>query len=94
MVPGRPRMQESNSCFHCLKQFKLHRPRHHCRNCGCSCCGPCSAPHKIRLPWFGYKAPQRICAGCAHELGVATSWTLKDYVLRGWMTKAHKTKWV
>lgn len=48
-------------CHVSLAKWRL-RPRHHCRRCGRSVCGACSAAHADLEGWRG---PQRVCSACA-----------------------------
>ncbi|XP_020854544.1 lateral signaling target protein 2 homolog isoform X1 [Phascolarctos cinereus] len=50
-------------CTACQTPFSLTRRRHHCRNCGKIFCSRCSSK-SVRLPWFGYMKPVRVCAHC------------------------------
>lgn len=54
---------ESKICMICGKQFRLWRPRHHCRMCGRLVCASCS-PYQKELVSLGYKKPVRVCTMC------------------------------
>jgi len=62
-----PVFQEDSECAGCGEAFSWARGRHHCRNCGSSLCGSCTAMWE-RLPHYGYYTPQRVCQGCVEEL--------------------------
>lgn len=69
------RSWEATSCMRCTMPFSFFVPKHHCRRCGCSVCGSCSAgtlvldqwlapikPHELRKSIS--ETPQRVCDGC------------------------------
>jgi hypothetical protein len=61
-----PRNKEAKRCYDCLKNFGLF-DRHHCRNCGNSCCQECSQFTRD-IPQFGLQVV-RVCGPCAFNLG-------------------------
>eukprot|EP00520_Triparma_pacifica_P002208 CAMPEP_0118652746 /NCGR_PEP_ID=MMETSP0785-20121206/11475_1 /TAXON_ID=91992 /ORGANISM="Bolidomonas pacifica, Strain CCMP 1866" /LENGTH=303 /DNA_ID=CAMNT_0006545269 /DNA_START=74 /DNA_END=982 /DNA_ORIENTATION=+ len=62
-----PIWQESDACNICTATFAVLRPRHHCRNCGCSVCSECSKntwPSRC-LPDYNLKSENvRVCDSC------------------------------
>ena len=69
------RSWETAGCMRCTAAFSLLAPKHHCRYCGCTVCGDCSAgrlvldrylaprkPHEVRHT--SSETPQRVCDGC------------------------------
>lgn len=47
-----PAFRERDACGHCATVFQRPlRRRHHCRNCGESCCKKCLSSTKRRIPW-------------------------------------------
>lgn len=58
---------EATVCMRCKKsQFTVINRRHHCRNCGAVCCGPCSNK-KWLIPTMSSK-PVRVCVDCYEKL--------------------------
>lgn len=68
-VPPRslaPAFKESGNCATCRVVFQRmsKRSRHHCRNCGESCCKKCLSKVKYAMPWYSIFKPQKICLVC------------------------------
>lgn len=68
-VPPRsnaPAFKESGNCATCRVAFQRmsKRSRHHCRNCGESCCKKCLSKVKYAMPWYSIFKPQKICLVC------------------------------
>lgn len=60
-----PAFNAHNACVFCLQPFHLRiRRRHHCRNCGESCCKMCLSAEKYPIPWFNMTKPQKVCQIC------------------------------
>eukprot|EP01050_Picozoa_sp_SAG11_P009126 SAG11_NODE_839_length_6916_cov_7.427314_5_plen_427_part_00 len=59
--------EEGGSCSVCSAAFTTLMRRHHCRECGRSCCGVHSE-HERALPWRGQHAPVRVCDHCTIRL--------------------------
>ena len=51
------------SCQCCATKFSMMNRRHHCRRCGCLCCGSCSGKKAVQG-----KAKLRVCDGCYNFL--------------------------
>uniref|UniRef100_A0A336MW48 CSON005030 protein n=1 Tax=Culicoides sonorensis TaxID=179676 RepID=A0A336MW48_CULSO len=63
----KPNNNEATVCMRCKKsQFTVINRRHHCRNCGAVCCGPCSNK-KWLIPSMSTK-PVRVCLDCYDKL--------------------------
>lgn len=59
-----PAFKKRANCFTCRSKFRVNRIRHHCRNCGESCCRKCLSDVKRPIPWQGKNKPQKICVMC------------------------------
>jgi len=61
-----PEFKKRPHCFMCKSKFKRvgGRRRHHCRNCGESCCKKCVSEAKHAIPWQGKRKPQKVCMMC------------------------------
>jgi len=59
-----PEFKKRQNCFTCRARFKATRRRHHCRNCGESCCKKCMSQTKHAIPWQGKNKPQKVCVMC------------------------------
>lgn len=61
-----PAFKESGNCATCRVVFQRmsKRSRHHCRNCGESCCKKCLSKVKYAMPWYSIFKPQKICLVC------------------------------
>jgi len=61
-----PEFAKRPHCFMCKSKFKRlgGRRRHHCRNCGESCCKKCVSEAKHAIPWQGKRKPQKVCMMC------------------------------
>jgi hypothetical protein len=55
-----------SACTICLRRFSTFVPRHHCRKCGQSVCGPCS-PDKRQLTEYGFDGLVRHCSVCISD---------------------------
>ena len=53
----------------CRSAFKASNRRHHCRHCGRIVCADCS-PHKLAIPKFGIRKPERVCNDCEPVLAL------------------------
>ena len=63
-----PVWETASLCSICNGTFAVLRPRHHCRNCGCSVCSECSGrtwPSRCLPATFGCKGDVRICDCCS-----------------------------
>lgn len=58
-----PAFAERKNCYSCGKRFRIALPRHHCRSCGRSVCGPHSR-NFAALPHIGYTNAVRCCDAC------------------------------
>lgn len=56
--------QATSVCQLCGKSFTLVRPRHHCRFCGRSVCGQCSA-HRVQSEFSKHR--KRMCTHCFED---------------------------
>ncbi|DAZ92721.1 TPA: hypothetical protein N0F65_001778 [Lagenidium giganteum] len=55
-----PTFQERQACGRCATKFAMPlRRRHHCRNCGESCCHKCMSATKRPIPWSQAAATQK-----------------------------------
>lgn len=60
-----PAFKKRANCFTCRSKFRVNRLRHHCRNCGESCCRKCLSEVKRPIPWQeGKPKPQKVCLLC------------------------------
>lgn len=59
-----PDFKKRTSCVTCRSKFRVNRLRHHCRNCGESCCRKCLSEVKRPIPWQGQPKPQKVCLVC------------------------------
>ncbi|KAF1314229.1 Myosin-like protein, partial [Globisporangium splendens] len=59
-----PEFKKRQNCFTCRARFNVTRRRHHCRNCGESCCKKCVSQAKHEIPWQGKNKPQKVCVMC------------------------------
>jgi hypothetical protein len=67
-----PQSKDAKKCHHCQKPFGfMMSGRHHCRNCGNSCCQSCSQNTRD-IPQHGL-ARARVCGPCAKELDIAAT---------------------
>jgi len=57
-------------CMLCREPFTATRRRHHCRHCGTTVCGTCSA-RRAPIAKFAIKEPVRLCSTC-HPIVLAT----------------------
>jgi hypothetical protein len=57
-------------CMLCREPFTATRRRHHCRHCGTTVCGACSA-RRAPIAKFAIKEPVRLCSTC-HPIVLAT----------------------
>ncbi|RKO99908.1 hypothetical protein CXG81DRAFT_13876, partial [Caulochytrium protostelioides] len=62
-----PEWTDSDVCMRCRALFTTFNRKHHCRNCGQTFCGACSAQQRA-LPHHGMNEPVRVCDGCAQQL--------------------------
>lgn len=61
-----PEWGDSPHCQRCLSLFTITNRKHHCRQCGGTVCGQCSARSKP-IVRFGYNQPVRVCDACFFE---------------------------
>lgn len=60
-----PEFKKRANCFTCRSKFRVNRLRHHCRNCGESCCRKCLSEVRRPIPWQeGKPKPQKVCLLC------------------------------
>ncbi|MES1914050.1 MAG: hypothetical protein MHM6MM_006184 [Cercozoa sp. M6MM] len=57
----------NSTCRRCGVRFTVVRRRHHCRRCGCVCCGKCSQ-HRHLLTNIDERKPVRVCDACRDQL--------------------------
>jgi hypothetical protein len=66
-MPDPPKPKEAKRCHFCLKNFGfIISGRHHCRNCGHSCCQACSQDTRD-IKAFDLTAV-RVCGPCAKKI--------------------------
>jgi hypothetical protein len=67
-----PPFKENNHCYLCVRDFNIACFRHHCRNCGESCCNDHSR-HRRRILQFAITIPVRVCDNCVRQIDQLSS---------------------
>lgn len=62
-MPEPPPFKNADTCSKCNCKFSLIKRKHHCRNCGDTCCDACSS-FKAALPHFDLLEQVRVCQPC------------------------------
>jgi len=62
-----PEFKQSTKCQACTSPFNFINRKHHCRNCGNTFCGKCSAK-STPIPTYGFVEPVRVCDKCYDDL--------------------------